>query len=90
METKHPMISDHVIFDGDELTKPINHFLVEKLKPITSHIGEPNNIGNFFVQIDDFSITGNQALEFITLADKFKYDITLTKTDRLTIYFWKR
>ena len=74
----------------DEQNKPINSFLVEKLKPIASHIGKPNNLGNFFCQIDDFAITGNAALEFIMVADRFKYDVTFTKSDRLTIYFWKR
>lgn len=74
----------------EQQNKPINSFLVEKLKPITCYIGQQNNIGNFFCQIDDFSITGNQALEFIMVADRFKYDITITKTDKLTIYFWKR
>lgn len=88
--TKHPMVTDHVIFVDEPINKPINSFLLEKLKPLTSYISEPNNTANFFCQIDDFSITGSQALEFITLADRFKYDITIGKTDRLTINFWKR
>lgn len=74
----------------EEQNKPINSFLVEKLKPITCYVGEQNNIGNFFCQINDFCITGKQALEFINIADKFHYDVTFTKVDKLTIYFWKR
>lgn len=82
---------DFEVFVNDEEQKqPINVFLVEKLKPITSYISEPNNIGNFFCQIDDTCITGNQALEFIMIADRFKYDVTLKSIDRLTINFWKR
>lgn len=74
----------------DEQNKPINSFLVEKLKPLTSYISEPNNLNNFFCQIPDFCITGKQALEFINIADKFHFDVTFTKVDKLTIYFWKR
>lgn len=74
----------------EEQNKPINSFLVEKLKCITTYISEPNNLGNFFCQINDFAITGNQALEFIMIADRFKFDVTFTKVDKLTIYFWKR
>lgn len=74
----------------EEQNKPINSFLVEKLKTITCYIGQPNNLGNFFCQIDNFSITGNQALEFIMIADRFKYDVTFNKVDKLTINFWKR
>lgn len=81
---------DFEVFVQDEQNKPINSFLVEKLKPITCYISEPNNLANFFCQIDDFSITGNQALEFIMVADRFKYDVTFGKVDRLTINFWKR
>lgn len=81
---------ENLIDNFEEQNKPINSFLVEKLKPITSYISEPNNIGNFFCQIPEFSITGNQALEFIMIADKFKFDITINKTDKITINFWKR
>lgn len=90
--TKHPMVTDHVVFveETEPTNKPINPFLLEKLKPITCYISEPNNLTNFFCQIDDFAITGNQALEFITLADRFKYDITINRTDRLTVNFWRR
>lgn len=81
---------DFEVFVAEEQNKPINLFLVEKLKPITCYISEPNNLANFFCQIDDYAITGNQALEFIMVADRFKYDVTFTKNDKLTIYFWKR
>ena len=74
----------------EEQNKPINSFLVEKLKPLTSYISEPNSLSNFFCQIPEYSITGNQALEFIMIADRFKYDVTFNKTDKITINFWKR
>ena len=85
------LISMNTLTDNfEEQNKPINSFLVEKLNPLTSYISEPNNLGQFFCQINEKMITGNQALEFIMIADKFKFDITITTTDRLTIYFWKR
>jgi hypothetical protein len=87
-ETKHPMELDSVIYAEPE-TK-LNPFLVEKLKQLVIYISEPNHEGNFFTQIDDFSIAGSEVLKFIYLADVFGYGITVTKTDKLTIYFWKR
>ena len=74
----------------EEQNKPINSFLVDKLEQITNYIGKPNSEGNFFVQTNDFCLSSSEALKFISLADVFGYGITITKTDKLTIYFWKR
>lgn len=68
----------------------IDFVLLEKLKTVCSDVTEPNNKGNFYCQINNKQITGDQAVWFHTLANRFHYDITIGVLDRITINFWKK
>lgn len=70
--------------------KPINKYLVEKLKQITEYISEPDEQGHFFVRLSDYQLNGETAQQFICLSNVFGYRINFTCLENVIVYFFKK
>ena len=73
------------VFDTEQ---KINPFLVSKLKQITDYISTPEN-ESFFIETSE-RMTGELAMQFICLANVFKYEIVFNSiTEQNIVYFNK-
>lgn len=76
---------DFTVFDTEQ---KINHFLVSKLKQITDYISEPEDEG-FFVEVHK-SMTGQLAMQFICMANVFKYEIIFNSIQNKNIVYFNK
>lgn len=80
-----PSEKDFTVFDTEQT---INPFLVEKLNKIVDYISTPED-NNFFVGVNN-AMTGDLAMQFICLANVFKYEIIFNSiTEQNIVYFNK-
>ena len=85
MNTQTNEEKDFTVFVEEQT---INPFLVSKLKQIADYISEPEN-ENFFVEVHK-SMTGQLAMQFICMANVFKYEIVFDSIQNKNIVYFNK
>lgn len=85
MNTQTNEEKNFAVFDTDQ---KINPFLVSKLKQITDYISEPED-ESFFVEVHK-SMTGQLAIQFICMANVFKYEIVFDSIQNKNIVYFNK